>query len=139
MLIIVGTFSTSYAVGAVCSIRPKSSPQDVERFLKLSDLEAEADKPITIKEMCIGKPGPDPVHPPVPADNRPMADQPVPWSLPRPGLATTLRTLLTNHLDIRATPRKSFFEWMRRFTQDEREQERLDEFIADPVSGNERS
>jgi hypothetical protein len=37
-------------------------------------------------------------------------------------------------LDIRCSPRKSFFEWLRRISVDEREQERLDEFIADPVS-----
>ena len=33
---------------------------------------------------------------------------------------------------MRCSPRKSFFEWLRRLSTDEREQERLDEFLADP-------
>lgn len=45
---------------------------------------------------------------------------------------TSLRRLLTWHLDLKAPPRKSFFEWLRRFTSDEREEERLDEFVSDP-------
>jgi hypothetical protein len=36
---------------------------------------------------------------------------------------------------LRASPRKSFFEWLRRLSTDERERERLDEFVAEPVSG----
>lgn len=50
-----------------------------------------------------------------------------------PSGPTTLRTLLTHHLDLRQPPRKSFFEWLRRLSADEREQERLDEFLDDPV------
>lgn len=57
-------------------------------------------------------------------------DQPLPPHIPSG--PTTLRILLTHHLDLRCSPRKSFFEWLRRFSNDEREQERLDEFIADP-------
>lgn len=59
-------------------------------------------------------------------------DQPLPAHLP--SQPTTLRTLLTHHLDLRSPPRKSLFEWLRRLSKDEREQERLDEFISDPVS-----
>lgn len=60
------------------------------------------------------------------------SDQPLPAHLPTG--PTTLRTLLTHHLDLRCPPRKSLFEWLRRLSKDEREQERLDEFISDPVS-----
>lgn len=64
------------------------------------------------------------------SDSQLTSDQLLPPHLPAG--PTTLRTLLTHHLDLRATPRKSQFEWIRRFSSDEREQERLDEFIEDP-------
>jgi sulfite reductase alpha subunit-like flavoprotein len=60
------------------------------------------------------------------------SDQPLPSHLPTG--VTTLRKLLTEHLDMRCSPRKSFFEWLRRISPDDFEQSRLDEFIADPVS-----
>lgn len=59
-----------------------------------------------------------------------IADQPLPRHLTH---QATLRELLTEHLDIRCSPRRSFFEWLRRISQDEREQERLDDFLSDPV------
>lgn len=67
-----------------------------------------------------------------------IQDQPIPVHLPSSDTSTTLRRLLTSHLDLRSSPRKSFFEWLRRFATDEREQERLDEFLADPVSAYQR-
>ncbi|KAJ9116945.1 hypothetical protein QFC22_004603 [Naganishia vaughanmartiniae] len=41
--------------------------------------------------------------------------------------------ILRDHVDVRQPPRKSFFEWMARFTTSELEKERLEEFLADPV------
>lgn len=41
---------------------------------------------------------------------------------------TTLRELLTHRLDICAVPRRSFFEFLRHFTSDDREREKLEEF-----------
>lgn len=59
-------------------------------------------------------------------------DHPLPPHLPTEHTPTSLRSLLTNHLDLRGSPRRSYFEWMRRFATDEREIERLDEFLLDP-------
>jgi sulfite reductase alpha subunit-like flavoprotein len=47
-----------------------------------------------------------------------------------PGIPQTasLRELLTDYLDIRAVPRRSFFEFLRYFASDDREREKLEEF-----------
>ncbi|WVQ83849.1 NADPH-dependent diflavin oxidoreductase 1 [Cryptococcus sp. DSM 104549] len=101
-----------YLPGSICSLQPRSRTSDVDTFLEAMDLEGEADEPMTIEALS-------------PA-------QPLPAHLPRAGTTTTLRSLLTNHLDIQCSPRKSFFEWLRRFSPEEMERDRLDEFIADP-------
>ncbi|KAK8846562.1 NADPH-dependent diflavin oxidoreductase 1 [Kwoniella newhampshirensis] len=101
-----------YLPGSICSLQPQSSTEDVDAFLEMSGLEDQADIPMTIEAI--------------------LEEQPLAPHLPPSSAQTTLRLLLTNHLDIRASPRKSFFEWLRRLSPDERERERLDEFIADP-------
>ncbi|WRT65231.1 NADPH-dependent diflavin oxidoreductase 1 [Kwoniella shivajii] len=101
-----------YLPGSICSLQPQSSEADVDSFLELMDLEPQAEIPMTIKSL--------------------LEEQHLPLHLPPLNKPTTLRSLLTNHLDIHCSPRKSFFEWLRRLSLDEREQERLDEFIADP-------
>ncbi|KAK4685770.1 hypothetical protein P7C73_g4378, partial [Tremellales sp. Uapishka_1] len=101
-----------YLPGSIASLQPSLSTEEVNTFLDLMGLRETADTAVVIRPL-----------PP---------DQPIPSHLPP--VPTTLRSLLTNHLDLRAPPRKSFFEWMRRLSPDEREQERLNEFIADPVS-----
>lgn len=82
----------------------------MDTFLELNDLETQADVPVTVVPTVPG--------------------QTLPSHLPSG--VTSLRRLLTWHLDLKAPPRKSFFEWLRRFSSDEREEERLDEFITDP-------
>ncbi|WWD21879.1 NADPH-dependent diflavin oxidoreductase 1 [Kwoniella shandongensis] len=104
--------TTPYLPGSICSLQPQSSAEDVDAFLEMSGLEDQADIPMTITAL--------------------HDEQPLPPHLPPSKTPTTLRSLLTNHLDIRASPRKSFFEWLRRLSPDERERERLDEFIEDP-------
>jgi sulfite reductase alpha subunit-like flavoprotein len=89
------------------------SPVEVDAFLDCQGMADIADQPLRILSA--------------------IPDQPLPAHLPPSGHITTLRILLTHHLDLRCSPRKSFFEWLRRLSQDEREQERLDEFIFDPV------
>lgn len=91
------------------------STEEVDDFLDEQDLLDIADKPFYL-------------HSAIP-------DQPLASHLPPATSTTTLRRLLTYHVDIRCSPRKSFFEWLRRLSADEREQERLDDFLADPVSG----
>nr|XP_019008983.1 NADPH-ferrihemoprotein reductase [Kwoniella pini CBS 10737]OCF47764.1 NADPH-ferrihemoprotein reductase [Kwoniella pini CBS 10737] len=101
-----------YLPGSICSLQPQSSEDEVYTFLELMDLESQADVPMFVNSV--------------------MEEQALPQHLPPSDKPTTLRSLLTNHLDIRCSPRKSFFEWLRRLSLDEREQERLDEFIDDP-------
>jgi sulfite reductase alpha subunit-like flavoprotein len=38
--------------------------------------------------------------------------------------------LFTQYLDFNAVPRRSFFEYLRHFTSDELEREKLDEFLS---------
>lgn len=102
--------SRRYKTGAICALQPRNSAADVDTFLELNALEAQADTPITITPTVPG--------------------QVLPSYLPSG--VTSLRRLLTWHLDLKAPPRKSFFEWLRRFSSDEREEERLDEFVSDP-------
>ncbi|KAK6904242.1 NADPH-dependent diflavin oxidoreductase 1 [Kwoniella mangroviensis CBS 8507] len=101
-----------YLPGSICSLQPQSDQADVNTFLEMMDLESQADKPMQVEAL--------------------LEEQPLPQHLPPSDKPTTLRSLLTNHLDLRCSPRKSFFEWLRRLSPDEREQERLDEFIDDP-------
>ena len=54
-------------------------------------------------------------------------DQTFPDSLPN---TTTLRMLFTHYLDFSAVPKRSFFELVRNFTNDDREREKMDEFIS---------
>ncbi|WVQ68745.1 NADPH-dependent diflavin oxidoreductase 1 [Kwoniella botswanensis] len=101
-----------YLPGSICSLQPQSDQADVNTFLEIMDLESQADIPMQVEAL--------------------LEEQPLPQHLPPSDKPTTLRSLLTNHLDLRCSPRKSFFEWLRRLSPDEREQERLDEFIDDP-------
>ncbi|KIR34939.1 NADPH-ferrihemoprotein reductase [Cryptococcus deuterogattii MMRL2647] len=101
-----------YLAGSICSLQPQSREDDVNMFLEMMELTSKADEVITIETL--------------------LDEQPLPSHLPPAGTPTTLRSLLTNHLDIRCSPRKSFFEWLRRLSTNEMERERLDEFIADP-------
>lgn len=52
--------------------------------------------------------------------------------------AITPRELIRNHVDLSAVPTRAFFQWLRLFTDDEREIERLDEFLH-PMDGPVRS
>lgn len=99
---------------AIANLQPSMSVEEVDAFLDSQDMSEMADKPIRIRSS--------------------IPDQPLPAHFPPQDRTTTLRHLLAHHLDLRCSPRKSFFEWLRRLSQDEREQERLDEFISDPVS-----
>jgi len=56
-----------------------------------------------------------------------IPDQSLPTSL----LNTfTLRTLFTYYLDFNAVPRRTFFQYLRDFTSDDLEKERLEEFLS---------
>lgn len=55
------------------------------------------------------------------------ADQSLPDHLPR---VVTLRILFTRYVDFNAVPRRTFFQYLRYFTPDEMEQEKLDDFLS---------
>lgn len=111
-LIKLTSIRQNYAPGSICDLQPQSSPSEVSEFLSLTGLDSVADAPYLLRSAS--------------------PDQTVPSHLPPPRSPTTLRSLLTNHLDLRSPPRQSMFEWLRRFTPDERERERLDDFLGDP-------
>ncbi|KAA1467026.1 riboflavin synthase domain-like protein [Dentipellis sp. KUC8613] len=99
----------SYEPGDVAVIHPEALPEDVDAVLEALGWAGteDADAPIRIEHA--------------------LADQSLPDHLPT---VSTLRALFTRHLDINAIPRRSFFAFLRHFTDDEREQEKLDEFVS---------
>lgn len=104
-----------YPPGATLTLYPKNFPSDVDTFLELMSWQDVADKPIqfvpTVSDAELSR------YPPAPV----------------PGLTghtLTLRTLLTEHLDIMAIPRRSFFAHLAYFTDNEMYLERLHEFTS---------
>ncbi|KAF2624803.1 sulfite reductase flavo protein alpha-component [Macroventuria anomochaeta] len=101
-----------YVPGDVLTIYPKNFPSDVDHFLAIMDWTPIADKRIKFT----------PSSPSVSPTSR----------LPVPTLSststTTLRQLLTNHLDILSIPRRSFFAQLAHYTNDEFHRDRLLEF-----------
>ena len=58
---------------------------------------------------------------------RSQPDQSLPDHLPS---RSTLRIIFTRYLDFNAVPRRSFFRFIRHFTTDAAEGEKLDEFLS---------
>ncbi|EFI26889.1 NADPH-ferrihemoprotein reductase [Coprinopsis cinerea okayama7 len=103
-----------YNPGDVAVIHPVASQSDVAAFLEVMNWTECADEPLTV------------VHK--------MADQSLPDFLPQ---RVTLRTLFTRYLDFNAVPRRSFFQYIRNFTTDDLEREKLDEFLTGPEGAEE--
>ncbi|KAF1997070.1 sulfite reductase flavo protein alpha-component [Amniculicola lignicola CBS 123094] len=101
-----------YIPGDVLTIYPKNFPSDVNLVLQTLHWESIADSPLKFVSSS----------PDTPQSSR----------LPVPNVPSdstiTLRTLLTNHLDIMSIPRRSFFAQLAHFTNDEFHRERLLEF-----------
>ncbi|KAF8441065.1 riboflavin synthase domain-like protein [Boletus edulis BED1] len=96
-----------YLPGDVAIIHPIVMAPEVDSFLASMGWANTADEPFSITHA--------------------MKDQSLPEHTPR---ITTLRILFTRYLDFNAVPRRSFFELLRWFANDERERERLDEFVS---------
>ncbi|KAJ4330401.1 NAPDH-dependent diflavin reductase [Ascochyta clinopodiicola] len=107
--------SHTYVPGDVLTIYPKNFPSDVDRFLAIMDWTPIADRPIHFT----------PSSPTV----APTARLPIPTLSSTS--TTTLRRLLTDHLDIISIPRRSFFAQLVHYSNDEYHQARLLEF-TDP-------
>ncbi|KDQ16442.1 hypothetical protein BOTBODRAFT_107008 [Botryobasidium botryosum FD-172 SS1] len=96
-----------YEPGDVAVLYPSNAPEDVEAFLKRMKWRSISDKMYQIQSID--------------------SDRPLPSSIPR---ITTLRKLFSDHLDISAVPRRSFFEFLFKFAKDEHEKEKLEEFCS---------
>ncbi|KDR73969.1 hypothetical protein GALMADRAFT_250695 [Galerina marginata CBS 339.88] len=96
-----------YDPGDVAVIHPSASSANVASFLSTMNWADTADQPFEISQS--------------------MQDQSLPDHLPK---MTTLRILFTRFLDFNAVPRRSFFQFIRHFTSDELEREKLDEFLS---------
>jgi sulfite reductase alpha subunit-like flavoprotein len=104
--------SHPYVPGDVLTIHPKNFPSDVDQFLAIMDWKPKADTPLHFV--------------PSSASTSLTARLPIPTF--SSSTTTTLRQLLTNHLDILSIPRRSFFAQLAHYTNDEFHRDRLLEF-----------
>lgn len=105
--------STSYGPGDTLTIYPENCAEDVDSLIAAMRWTEIADKPI----RCSTKKS-------IPASNI----EPPPFPSVPISQCTTLRNLLTKHLDLTAIPRRSFFATIAHFTQDQMHKDRLFEF-----------
>jgi sulfite reductase alpha subunit-like flavoprotein len=107
-----------YSPGDMISIIPKNFVVDVDEMLKLMGWADVADKPLSFAPGALlqGRP----------RDQLPAP--PIPYLANTEASSVTLRTLLTEYLDIRAIPRRSFFANIAHYTTDEQHKERLLDF-----------
>ncbi|KAI0319420.1 riboflavin synthase domain-like protein [Amylostereum chailletii] len=96
-----------YVPGDVAVVHPEADPSDVEGFLKIAGWTDVADDPLRITHT--------------------LSDQSLPEFIPP---TTTLRIIFTRYLDFSAVPKRPFFRILRHFASDDREREKLDEFVS---------
>lgn len=108
--------SVPYGPGDILTVYPLNGPEIVNEIISMMDWTSMADKAIEFVPT-VNKPA-DVLYPPppvtVPEDQN-----------------FTLRYLLTNHLDLTAIPRRSFFSMIANFTSEQSHKDRLLEF-TDP-------
>ena len=102
----------AYGPGDVLTIFPKNFPEDVDQLLQRMGWTDIADDPIYFTPTKSIVEGAFYSSPPISLS----------------GTGTTLRTLLTEHLDLTAIPRRSFFSLISHFTDDRFHKDRLLEF-----------
>lgn len=96
-----------YHPGDVLTMRPRNLDKDVTEFLEYNGWTSIADDPFTIVEN--------------------LSDHPLPKHIHH---RQTLRSLLTNHLNVFTTPRTSFFQLLIHFTDNEDEKDKLRDFVS---------
>ena len=106
------TGSYYYAPGDVLTIFPKNAPEDVDQIIDLMGWNDIATLRIKVLSQV------------VPISN----DLQVYPSIGGYGPGLTLQSLLTDHIDLNAIPRRSFFSLIANFTTDNFQKERLLEF-----------
>ena len=111
-------FSTSttvnYEQGDVLTVHPKNSAEYVTQLLDLMNWIGIADE--TVRFLHLKQASIAGVSQGFPLSNLSQSNK------------ITLRALLTDHLDITAIPRRSFFSMIAQFTKDQTQKERLLEF-----------
>lgn len=112
-LVFSSALPASYEPGDVLTIYPKNFPDDVNHLISTMQWTDVADRPIQCTQVqpSLGS-----------------SDEDLPLSRLQASQLTTLRILLTEHLDITAIPRRSFFSMIAHFTKDPMHKERLLEF-----------
>ncbi|KAF2456439.1 NADPH dependent diflavin oxidoreductase-like protein 1 [Lineolata rhizophorae] len=100
------TEDVTYYPGDVCAIHPKNFAADVSHFLQITGSEEIADKPVRVIPGNVETSNSNMIAP--------FSNQTI-----------TLRTLLTNHLDIMAIPRRSLFAQLAHYTTNEFQHDRL--------------
>jgi sulfite reductase alpha subunit-like flavoprotein len=105
--------SHPYVPGSTLTIYPKNFPADVTEFLRIMSWTSIADAPLHFVRTN-------------PSSAQETTTTPIPHAT-----NLTLRSLLTNHLDILSIPRRSFFAQLAHYTTDPFQRERLLEF-TDP-------
>jgi len=103
----------AYEPGDVLTIFPHNTTTAVDKLITLMHWEEHADKPV---RFVPGSPNRTPASP------EPIVPQSTGHS------ELTLRKLISQHLDLNAIPRRSFFASLAHFTTDEFQHERLSEF-----------
>jgi sulfite reductase alpha subunit-like flavoprotein len=111
----------------VAILYPENSPEDVETLLKRLGWEDEADKPIRIS---LNSEGDVLFQALIEISLTHSLDRSLPLGYPGPDVPTTLRSLITKHVDINSVPRKSFVELLSYFTKDQKETDKLREFCT---------
>ncbi|XP_053380905.1 NADPH-dependent diflavin oxidoreductase 1-like isoform X2 [Mercenaria mercenaria] len=94
----------SYDPGDVAVVYPKNMPDTVDDFLSYMNLDPD-------QEFILHQIDPE-------------------ASLPRIPQPCTIRYIVENYYDINCVPRRSFFEMLLYFAEEEREQEKLEEFTS---------
>jgi len=111
--ITVGGEDIPYQAGDVAAIMPKNDPQEVATFLEIVGYAPDAFLDISLA--------------------RPTADEPLQRDIPSPCSA---QALAEEHLDIHAVPKRSFFELMMQFCDDEDTRDRLEYLSSAEASEN---
>ena len=116
-LVLVANEPVKYFPGDALAITPKNFAEDVDRLVSLMKWGEVADIQLVLKLSRRPGQSSNSIRPPIQnLENHPKA---------------TLRTLLTEYLDITAIPRRSFFSAIARYTNDVMHKQRLVEF-TDP-------
>ncbi len=101
--------SLKYGLGDVCLVKPQNSAQNVEQFLSLLKLDRNQNFILTKGE------------------HNWMSGDSYYNNLPNP---CSVLTLVTHYLDIQSIPKRSFFELFWRFSQNDLEKQKLQEFAS---------